>query len=984
MTPERWQQVKALLAAVLERSPAERPAFLDEVCGTDAGLRAEIESLIAYEEKPGGFIESRALDPDSELATLPTGSPVNESAVALPPEALAEPEGGRRIGPYRTVQQLGRGGMGLVYLAVRADDQYRKQVAIKLIRHGLDTDFVQRRFRTERQILAALDHPNIARLLDGGETEDGLPYLVMDYVEGVPIDKYCDQHNLTTEERLKLFQHVCGAVHYAHQHLIIHRDIKPSNILVTGEGQPKLLDFGIAKLLTPEIAFTTLDPTAPAVRLMTPAYASPEQVKGEPVTTTSDVYSLGVLLYELLTGHRPYRVKSQANHELMQAVLEEEPTKPSTVITLIEELPSADGSSRIAVTPESVSKTRGGSPERLRRRLRGDLDNILLTALRKDPQRRYASVEHFSEDIRRHLAGLPVRARKDTLAYRSVKFIKRHTASVSVAALVLVMLVVGFVEINRQRTRAERRFNDVRKLAHAVVFDYHDAIADLAGSTPVRQRLVKDALEYLDSLAKEAGDDQTLQRELAAAYRKIGDVQGNSRGPNLGDHGGALASYRKSRAICQALAEANPSNAEIRGELAESLEGIGHILWDMGDVKGTSEHFRQAMALLERLSSAAPGNAVLRRRLAQAYHNVGNIKGNIDHPNLGDTAGGLEYHRKALALRQALGAMDSANVDLRLDLESSHRTMANILVSLGNLAEAEPHARQSLAIAEALATADPKSVRVLQALGFARESFCRLLEKKGEEAQALECYRKMLADAQSMVALDPANVQARNYQAMSHTHLGDLLMKRGESAKALEQYRQAIAIDEATVANDPKNNEAQRNLAVSYQNIGDVLAQVGDLAGALRSQRQMVAIFEGLARKDPDNLRATLDLVLGYDQLSTTQFHMGNVTGSLGGFRQGALMGERALALDPANDRARRQLALRYFNIGELSAALATDANTATDQRSARWREARQAYQRSLDFFLDLRRKGVLPAQWAGKPDQITGKIARCDAALAK
>jgi serine/threonine protein kinase/tetratricopeptide (TPR) repeat protein len=429
MTPERWQQIKAVLAAALEQTPAERAAFLDQACDGDGVLRAEVESLIAYQQ-PG---DSAGLS----SATCSNGE-------ARPFDSLAE-EMGRRIGPYQIIRELGRGGMGAVYLAARADEEYRQMVAIKLVRPGLDTDFILRRFRNERQILAALDHPNIARLLDGGTTEDGLPYLVMEYVAGIPIAEYCDQHALDIKERLKLFQQVCAAVHYAHQRQVIHRDIKPSNILVTAEGGLKLLDFGIAKLLTPELAAQTLDPTLTALRLMTPAYASPEQIKGEPITAATDVYSLGVLLYELLTGHKPYRVKSQAAHEIAQAVIEEEPIKPSTAIILTEQTQTSDGSSAMTLTPELVSKLREGSPDRLRRRLRGDLDNIILTALRKDPQRRYASVEQFSDDIRRHLEGLPIIARKDTLAYRTTKFMRRN--KVGVAAVMLSVALLGLAAL---------------------------------------------------------------------------------------------------------------------------------------------------------------------------------------------------------------------------------------------------------------------------------------------------------------------------------------------------------------------------------------------------------------------------------------------------------------------------------------------------------------------------------------------------------
>jgi serine/threonine protein kinase/tetratricopeptide (TPR) repeat protein len=446
----RWQEIKKVLAAALERSPSERAAFLDQQCAGDSFLRAEVESLLAY---------NRADDDAAD-------SPAVHSEGLRPSEQPTE-EVGRVIGSYKLVGELGHGGMGAVYLAARADEHYRQDVAIKLIRRGMDTDFVLRRFRNERQILAGLDHPNIARLLDGGSTEDGLPYLVMEYVAGLPIDAFCNEHALDIERRLRLFQEACAAIHYAHQRQVIHRDIKPSNILVSEDGCLKLLDFGIAKLLTPELAAQTLDPTLPAVRLMTPAYASPEQIKGEPVTAATDVYSLGVLLYEMLTGHKPYRVKSQAAHDITQAVLEEQPLKPSTAITLTAEVQSGDGSSPITVlTPESVSKPREGSPDRLRRRLRGDLDNIVLTALRKDPGRRYASVEQFSEDIRRHLEGLPVIARRDTIGYRAAKFIGRNRGGV--AGVVLSVLLLGLVAMLpylRTSRSSEQILSETRSVA---------------------------------------------------------------------------------------------------------------------------------------------------------------------------------------------------------------------------------------------------------------------------------------------------------------------------------------------------------------------------------------------------------------------------------------------------------------------------------------------------------------------------------------
>jgi eukaryotic-like serine/threonine-protein kinase len=424
MTPERWQKVEELFHLSLEREASQRAAFLDEACAGDPDLRDRVESLLAYDERESDFLETLASGVRSDW--LDEGQHV--------------PMVGRRVGPYQVTREIGRGGMGAVYLAVRADDQYQKQVAIKLIKHGMDTETILRRFRTERQILANLDHPNIAKLLDGGTTDEGLSYFIMDYVEGLPIDLYCDTQKLTTGQRLRLFRTVCSAVAYAHQNRVVHRDLKPGNILVTAQGVVKLLDFGVAKLLNPEASSKTTGGTAGALRPMTPEYASPEQVRGSAITPASDIYSLGVLLYELLTGHRPHRVQSRTPQEIEHAICEEEPEKPSTVISRVEEAPDRD----CPLTPASVSETREGQPDKLRRRLAGDLDTIVLMALRKEPERRYGSVELLSEDIRRHLEGLPVIARHDAFGYRSAKFIKRNKAAV-IAATLSAGIILGLV-----------------------------------------------------------------------------------------------------------------------------------------------------------------------------------------------------------------------------------------------------------------------------------------------------------------------------------------------------------------------------------------------------------------------------------------------------------------------------------------------------------------------------------------------------------
>jgi WD40 repeat protein/serine/threonine protein kinase len=449
MTPERWQRINEVLDAVLEREEVERAGVLAHECADDRTLRREVESLLSSLKQAGGFMEEPPVESVAEMF-----------------------DGGRfvvgqSIGPYKVLSEIGRGGMGMVYLAERADKTYSKLVAIKLVRPGPYYPEVMQRFRLERQILADLDHPNIARLLDGGTTEGGLPYVVMEHIAGVPLTEYCDRRKLSITERLNLFRTVCSAVQFAHQNLIIHRDLKPTNILVTDAGGVKLLDFGIAKLLKPDPHAGGEALTRTGQHLMTPEYASPEQVRGGPMTTSSDVYSLGVVLYELLTGHHPHGPSTGGLLELETAICNEEPERPSVVVGRVSSETLTDGTTRTKCTPEGVSSTREGRPERLRARLRGDLDKIVLKALRKDARERYLSAEQLSEDIRRHLRGEAVIAQKTTLVYRGGKFIRRHKLGLTVAAVFVLTLIGGVIAATWQAQVARSHARKNRWLLYA-------------------------------------------------------------------------------------------------------------------------------------------------------------------------------------------------------------------------------------------------------------------------------------------------------------------------------------------------------------------------------------------------------------------------------------------------------------------------------------------------------------------------------------
>lgn len=419
MNPRHWQKVKSILEEAIELTPQARAAFLDKSCKGNTGLRQEVENLLEFESPEADLLEQTAV------------STVLKSHSTI----------GKNIGNYRIINELGTGGMGAVFLAERIDGGFKQKVALKVVKKGMDSEAILRRFQIERQILANLNHPNIARLFDGGTTTKGLPFFAMEYVEGKPLDEYCDQYQLSISDRLEIFRQVCSAVAYAHEHSVIHRDLKPSNILVTNDGTPKLLDFGIAKILRSESSAQTTDFTETIFRAMTPRYASPEQIRGERLTASTDIYSLGVLLYELLTGCSPYKTKTHHSAEIVRFMSEQMPERPSTAITRSEEITPTDDGGSPTLTEEYICRTRGAKPDKLRRQLRGDLDNIVMMALSKEPNERYDSVKGFSADIKLHLEGLPVHARKSTAIYRSATFLKQKFARNWQMFLILLLLV---------------------------------------------------------------------------------------------------------------------------------------------------------------------------------------------------------------------------------------------------------------------------------------------------------------------------------------------------------------------------------------------------------------------------------------------------------------------------------------------------------------------------------------------------------------
>lgn len=976
MTPERWQEVKELLGAALEMEPAERTPFLERACVHDSVLRGEVERLLAVDDRA-----------ETEFLKDPAIAGSWDETVEEPADAWI----GRRVGPYKIVEQIGVGGMGEVYRAVRADDQYQKQVALKVVRAGQDSGFVISRFKNERQILASLDHPNIARLYDGGTTEDGVPYFVMELIDGQPVDQYCGQHQLPVTERLNLFLQVCSAVQYAHQRLIIHRDIKPSNILVTSDGTPKLLDFGIAKILGTEAVTGQFEPTLTIFQVLTPGYASPEQLKGEPITTASDVYSLGVVLYELLTGQHPYRKPNSTPQEIVRAVCEVEPERPSTAVKRMETRQGRrdpQGSSAVAEVLDRPA-------EKLSKPLRGDLDNIVLMVLRKEPQRRYASVEQFAEDIRRHLQSLPVVACRDTVGYRTSKFITRHKAGVTAAILVMVTLLVAMATTLRQariareqRARAEQRFNDVRKLANSLLFDLSDGVRFLPGSTDVQKRLIDTALRYLDSLAQEAQGDPALQRELAAAYKRLGDIQGApASGSNLGDSAAALASYRKALALRQGFTSARSSVAD-QIDLAASYRRIGQLLMTMEKREEAEKNVSAALAITRALLSAAPDNpkALMERAngfTAQAAIEANDLgNGGTENPELA-----LQSRRQALDAIKRVAELQPDNIVAREGVAYFEDQVGSTLVQIGKNSDGVAHLSQALAILEGLASqVDLSANAVLQSQLSATYSQLGVADLfAGRSKQALANYQKEFAAAKEASDRDPHNAGLRVGLGIAYVDVGTTMMSCGRPKEAIAFLQRGIEIAERQAAADP-NDWSIPAIAVSgYVSKGEAMQKLSDQPGALAAYRQALKLNGPLSPAPQESATVRLNRAAVRTKIASALAMLGNFDEAEREYEEALAMIEASANAQPSNQQADYTAAEAYAGLGELS-SLRAAKESQPSRREGQWKVARAWYQKSLATWRRI------PAPQAFTPNvfqamdatRVERQLAVCDQRLAK
>ena len=821
-----------LLADALEQPAESRAVWLDAACRGNETLRTEVASLLDASERAGTFLESSA------VASVDAAEVV--ASAARRALGLAA---GRTIGAYRIVRELGRGGMGVVYLGERADAAFDRQVAIKVIRGGLAGEHELRRFDAERRILATLDHPNIARLLDGGVDDDGLSYFVMEFVDGEPFDTYCDTRRLPLRERLELFRRVCEGVEYAHRRLVIHRDLKARNILVTAGGVPKLLDFGIARLVTSDDGS---DQTRTVLRAFTLESASPEQVRGEPMSVTSDVYALGVLLYRTVTGQHPYGGGPLTDTAFIRAICEEPPFSPSTV---------------------ARSTTGLQVPE--------ELEWVILKALRKEPERRYGSVEHFEDDIRRLLGGLPVQAAPDSRWYRTRKFVGRHRLALAAAALAGVSLLGGLGatlwqarQAELARELAERRLTTAQQLANAMVFEVNDALEH--GNTGARALLLTRASEQLDALAAEAAGNAALSEALAVSYHKLGDVLGQSGSAHIGDREAGRANHHKGLALRRALVAQSPDNQDARFHLAQSL-----ILTAFAEdeVEPSLAAGREAVEVAERLVAANSQPRRYRRVLASAFYALGS-----QFRAIGDNTTALPLFEKAAPLNEAV-YREQPDADSRRALALVHKRLGAILMDAGAATRAMPHLEAAVALDEESLAEAPSSTARQRDLSTSNTQLGTGRRLAGDFSGAIAAFSRAVTLREGIYAADRSNAQAPRDLASALRYLGEAHADAGQTdtgiplleraliigvtlrrddnlrssilhslAGALERaglrqraaavWRDAFDTDRTLVATQPENLAFRRGAVRSAQALARVLRQLGQASHADRARRE--------------------------------------------------------------------------------------------------------------------------------------------------
>jgi eukaryotic-like serine/threonine-protein kinase len=897
-----WERIEQIFHLALEQPPEERDAWLESACAGDRGLRSEVTSLLESDCAAGAGL---------------VGANVRQALLDLREEEVAKPAmEGRLVGHWRLIRELGQGGMGTVYLAARADQQYESQAAIKLVRRGLDTDFILRRFRRERQILARLDHPNITRMFDGGTTDDGIPYFVMEYVEGIWITRYAAEHKLSVEESIRLCLSVCAAVAYAHRNFIVHRDLKPGNILIDTNGVPKLLDFGISKLLHADASEAA---NTQGAAMMTPDYASPEQILGNPVTLVSDVYSLGAVIYELLTNARPHRIERLTPLDLERAICLDPVTPPSV---------AAAGDSALA------------------RRLKGDLDNILLRAMQKEPARRYASVDLLADDLQRFLEHRPVNARPDSTGYRIGKFVRRNRAAVTLSAAAALAVLTGALVAWQQASVAHQRFQDVRKLATTFVFDVEDAVRPLPGTTRVRQLIARTGVDYLNSLSRSSARDWDLKRELSSAWLRIGVVQGGQESSNLGNPGSALVSFANAGQLLDEVLRHDPSDAKAALDRMLVFHETSDVQWAMGRYKEATASALAGLDIAESRMAADPKNpdaaqyaGLFHLALVRLRQQAGDLNGAES-----EAAAGTRL------LRQAAEAKPE-NREAQLRLSELDARLGSVESELGRRDEALASYGSGVSVLEALCRQFPSDTRARRELMFAYshvgDTLSNTIFNRNDPRDlpgAFQAYGKMAEQAKILYDADPADAHALGDYGVALLRQGRVTPPAGTlKRETLERSRELL---NRAAAVNPQN----RTIATS---IMWVETELGDYPAAIaQGEKTMIGALD-----DSSVLRMLESAVR---PLAQQQARSGQRAEALATLDHSLRWATKVDAATPQTSQGFAAIARAWQMAGSVYAIL---AGGEAGQQAAGDREAARAwYRRALDEWRKLEHdKAFLP-----------------------